>query len=273
MNLTPEGLLLGDCHDVMIQLPQNFIDLIYVDPPFFSGRERLGEEGSFTDRWEDRQSYLDWLIPRLGAMWERLRDGGTLWVHLDHHAVHAVKVALDAVVGEENFRNEVVWCYNGGGVPARDFPRKHDTLLRYAKGKNFTFNTLRRPYKINTQSVGRHSTRAKEVKIDLEKGTPLTDWWEDIPTVTGWSVERTGFPTQKPLGLLDRIILTTSLPGDLVADFFCGSGTTLVSAGRLGRRYLGVDVSEGALAVASSRLKEAGLTGSPAEDDPPAGLP
>lgn len=266
MNLTPEGLLLGDCHEVLSRLRVNFIDLIYVDPPFFSGRERLGEEGAFPDRWEDRQSYLDWLMPRLGAMWERLRQGGTLWVHLDHHAVHSVKVGLDAMVGEEHFRNEVVWCYNGGGVPGKDFPRKHDTLLRYVKGKNFTFNTLRRPYKANTQSVGRHSTRAKEVRIDLDKGTPLTDWWEDIPTVTGWSVERTGFPTQKPLALLDRIIRTTSNPGDLVADFFCGSGTTLVAARRLGRRYLGVDVSEGALAIAESRLKEAPLQRPPTGD-------
>lgn len=197
-------------------------------------------------------------MARLERMWGALRDGGTLWVHLDHHAAHRVKVLMDEAFGEESFRNEVVWCYNGGAVPRRDFPRKHDTLLRYVKGVDPTFHILRRPYKANTQSVGRHSTRARKVAIDLGRGTPLTDWWDDIRTVTGWSPERTGYPTQKPLALLERVVQTTSDPGDLVADFFMGSGTTVVAAARTGRRYLGVDIDPEAVAVARRRLAAVG---------------
>lgn len=258
MTPTPEGVYEADCLDFIRPLPPGGIDLVYVDPPFFSGRPRQGSGGAFDDSWAEPDAYLAWLLERLEASWRVLRPGGTLWVHLDHHAVHAVKVALDRLLGERAFRNEVIWCYNGGGVPRADFPRKHDNLLRYVKEGPATFHVLRRPFKANTRAVGRHSTYAREVTIDLESGTPYPDWWDDIPTVTGWSPERTGFPTQKPLALLRRIVSTTSRPGDLVADFFCGSGTTLVAAREMGRRHLGVDISREAVALARRRLSRSG---------------
>jgi len=253
---TPEGVFVADCLEFTRTMPGGGIDLVYVDPPFFSQKTRRSGSGAFRDTWVDKGAYLGWLLERLRGFWPLLRPGGTLWVHLDHHAVHAVKVALDEAFGEDAFRNEIIWCYNGGAVPRTDFPRKHDNLLRYVKRGPATFNVLRRPFKANTQAVGRHSTYSRHVAIDLGAGTPITDWWDDIPTVTGWSPERVGFPTQKPLGLLRRIIEATSEAGDLVADFFCGSGTTLLAAKELGRRYLGVDVSPEAVDLARMRLAQ-----------------
>jgi site-specific DNA-methyltransferase (adenine-specific) len=251
-------LVQGDNLAVMAGLPEGAFDLVYVDPPYASGRVyRRGEAVAFDDRERDTTAYLATLRPRLEGALRLLRPGGTLWVHVDPRRGHYVRVLLDEILGERAFRNEVVWCYNGGAVPRSDFPRKHDTLFRYVKpGGEPVFNVLRRPYKENTQAVGRHSTRARTVAIDLSRGTPLTDWWVDIPTVTGWSPERTGFQTQKPVALLERVIATTSRPGDLVADFYAGSGTTLVAALRLGRRAFGVDVSPEAVALARARLEK-----------------
>lgn len=245
----------GDNLRVLKARPTLGASLLYADPPFFSGKRRVSTSGSYADEWPSFETYLAWLMQRLQAGIAHLRPGGALWVHLDHHAVHDVKVRLDGVLGREAFRNEVIWCYNGGGVPAADFPRKHDTLLRYVTPGPVTFHTLRRPYKENTQSVGRHSTYARQVAIDLERGTPVTDWWADIPTVTGWNPERTGFPTQKPLALLRRIIESGTDPGDLVMDIFCGSGTTAVAARQLGRRFYGIDEAEQAISVARRRLE------------------
>lgn len=246
----------GDNLELMRCLPSESFDLVYIDPPYATGKVfRQGSKASYSDTWESREAYLAALSARLEEIVRLLRKGGTLWVHLDPRQAPYVRVLLDQMMGERAFRNEVVWCYNGGAVPRADFPRKHDTLYRYVKeGAPATFVTVRRPFKENTQQVGRHSTRARTVAIDLARGTPITDWWTDIATVTGWSPERTGFQTQKPLALLERIITTTSRAGDLVGDFYCGSGTTLLAARRLGRRAVGVDSSPVAIQVARQRL-------------------
>ena len=251
------------------------INLIYIDPPFFTGadftiRTKVGdeqiekapsiiEERAYKDTWSGGiASYLKYMYERLVLMRELLAEDGSIYVHLDWHVGHYVKVIMDEIFGYENFRNEIVWCYSGGAIPPKDFPRKHDIILRYTKSSSYIFNRVEfKPYKENTQKVGKHSTYAKkygDITINLERGTPVSDWWDDIKVVTGWNPEELGFDTQKPESLLKRIILASSNPGDIVADFFCGSGTTLAVAEKLGRRWIGVDLSKFAIQVTRKRL-------------------
>ncbi|MBE3590369.1 MAG: site-specific DNA-methyltransferase [Firmicutes bacterium] len=237
-------LLRGDNLEVMRRLaadPAERFHLIYLDPPFGTGqsfqervrrREGFEAEPAYEDRWPDLEAYLDWLRPRLEAARQLLAEHGSLVVHLDWRTVHHVKVLLDGLFGARAFVNEIVWLYNGGAVTPRAFSRKHDTLLWYVNGPEYTFRRLRRPYKANTQAVGRHSTYAREVRIDLDRGTPLTDWWDDIPTETGWARE-VAYPTAKPKALLERLLRALTNPGDRVADFFAGSGTLAAACERL----------------------------------------
>jgi DNA modification methylase len=262
-DLPANRLIWGDNLHVMRQLPSESIDLIYIDPPFFSGRQYniiFGDQNevrSFTDIWEGGMpGYLIWLNARLFEMKRLLKKTGSIYVHCDWHASHYIKVEMDKIFGYENFRNEIVWCYSGGGTPRMDFPRKHDVILRYTKGNSWIFNREYKPYKENTQQVGKHSTYVPPEKrnIDLTRGTPITDWWTDIETVTGWNSERIGYPTQKPEKLVERIIKTSTNEGDVVADFFCGGGTTPAVAQRLGRRWIACDQSRVAIAVTADRL-------------------
>ncbi len=254
-----EGILVqGEAQAWLGWLEPGCVQLAYVDPPFGTGRVRQGQAAAYDDAVRDPAAYARSQRPILAGLWQALDAEGTLLVHLDWHLSHYVKVLLDEICGVRAFRNEIVWCYNGGGVPRSDFSRKHDVILRYAKGRRPRFHVERRPYKENTQAVGRHSTYAREVAIDLGRGTPLTDWWSDIPTVTGWSPERTGYPTQKPLMLLERLIAACSDPGDLVLDPYMGSGTTALAAYRRGRRFLCGDRSAQAVALAEERLRQAG---------------
>ena len=208
---------------------------------------------------DDTAAFLCWLGVRLMEMHRILRNDGSLYLHIDHTAHAWVKTLLDAIFGRKNFRNEIVWCYSGGGIPKKDFPRKHDTLLRYTKSSNYTFHIERKPYKENTQLVGKHSTYSGGADIDLERGTPVTDWWTDIQTVTGWNPERTGYPTQKPLGLYERVIRASSNEGDFVLDPFCGCATTPIAAERLNRQWIGIDYWEEAYQIVLNRLQGEGL--------------
>ncbi len=262
--LEPNRLIWGDCLHVMRQLPSESIDLIYIDPPFFSGRDYnviWGDDNelrSFSDVWQGGlDGYLIWLNARLYEMKRLLRPTGSIYVHCDWHASHYIKIEMDKIFGYENFRNEIAWSYSGGATPRRDFPRKHDVILRYTKGTDWVFNREYKSYKENTQQVGKHSTLSGGLDIDLDRGTPVTDSWNDIRTVTGWNPERIGYPTQKPEALLERIIKASSNEGDTVADFFIGGGTTAAVAQRLGRRFIACDQSRVAVAVTAERLKQA----------------
>jgi len=251
----PYKLYQGDNLAVMRGLPSESIDLIYIDPPYFSQRNY----GDFDDRWKSMQHYLDFMVERLKEMHRLLKPTGSIYVHLDWHAVHYVKVEMDKIFGYKNFRNNIAWCYRGGGVPKKDFSPKHDEILRYSKTKNYLFNleNVRTPYSddviSSTPSRYRKSYRKNGVYDGYSpnvNGKHPDDWWTIQPIMPSDKKERVGYQTQKPSKLMERIILASSNEGDLVADFFCGSGSFIKKAFELGRRCIGCDMSPKALALA-----------------------
>jgi DNA modification methylase len=247
------------------------INLIYADPPFFTNRKfsaRIGRgedsrkpsewklADSYHDAWNSLDDYLQFLYDRLALMVRLLAPNGTLYLHLDWHADSYARLILDELLGAENFLNEIIWTYHGPSPIRSAFNRKHDTILAYVKGKDYTFNVdaVREPYNPSTVKTFASSKKAGFGKVpNLERGKVPEDWWY-FPVVARLHNERTGYPTQKPEALLERIILASSNPGDLVADFFCGSGTTSVLAARHGRRFLAVDETFRAIHTTRTRL-------------------
>ncbi|MBN2385911.1 MAG: site-specific DNA-methyltransferase [Anaerolineales bacterium] len=274
----PENhLIRGDNLSVMAALlpdHEGRLDLIYADPPFFTNkryRARIGRgedsrrphewqlaEG-YADHWKDIDAYLDFLYPRLALMARLLAPHGTLYLHLDWHVDAYARLLLDELFGRERLLNEIIWAYHGPSPIRRAFNRKHDTLLVYTKGDAYTFNAdaVREPYNPNTVKTFATSLKAGFGKIpDLERGKVPEDWWY-FPVIARLHHERTGYPTQKPEALLTRIVLASSNPGDLVADFFCGSGTLPLVAARYGRRFLACDVVPRAIQTTCGRLVKA----------------
>ena len=265
-----EGNNLGVMSALLPALEGRF-DLIYADPPFLTGRTyraRIGRKedsrrpsswdmaSGYTDRWASPADYLSMLEPRLRLMHRLLAPSGTLYLHLDWHASAYARVLLDEIFGPDRLLNEIVWAYHGPSPILRAFNRKHDTLLAYSKSAAYVFNSaaVRVPYDPETIRTFRSSARAGFGKIpDLQRGKVPEDWWY-FPVVARLHGERTGYPTQKPEALLERIILASSPPGGLVGDFFCGSGTTLACAERLGREWIGCDVHPLAVHVTHRRL-------------------
>jgi DNA modification methylase len=262
-NLRVMNALLGDY--------EGKLDLIYVDPPFFTNkgyRARVGRgedsrkpeewqlaEG-YEDQWDDLDSYLDMLYPRLRLMHRLLAPTGSFYLHLDWHANSYARVLLDEIFGYENFRNEIIWTYHGPSPIRTAFNRKHDMILFYTKTDKYTFNVddVRVPYASNTVDTFKSSKKAGFGKVpDLERGKVPEDWWY-FPVVARLHQERTGYPTQKPERLLERIVLASTNPGDLVADFFGGSGTTAAVAQRLNRRFIVSDLQSRAIITSRSRL-------------------
>jgi DNA modification methylase len=257
-------LILGDNLKVLKSLADDpnvrgKVKLIYIDPPFATKRDFMKDlEKAYADKVAGAQ-FIEFTRKRLLFMYELLSDDGQIYVHLDSKKGHYIKIILDEIFGEHNFRNEIIWCYSGGGVPKKDYPRKHDVIFRYSKSSSWDFKIEYKPYKENTQSVGKHSTSAagktgKSIDIDLDRGTPVTDWWTDIPTVTGWRNEGADYPTQKPEPLLARIINSSTSPGDLVLDAFAGSGTTLAVAEKLDRKWIGIDCGKLSIYTIQSRM-------------------
>jgi DNA modification methylase len=274
----------GDNLAVMAALLPTYtgqINLIYADPPFytnrhFSARIGRGEDSrkprewqltaGYTDHWDSLDDYLQFLYARLSLMHHLLAPGGTLYLHLDWHADAYARLLLDELFGPENFLNEIIWTYHGPSPIRSAFNRKHDTLLVYTKGPDYTFNAdaVRIPYDQTTLKTFAASRKAGFGKIpDLARGKVPEDWWY-FPVVARLHNERTGYPTQKPEALLERILLASSNPGDLVADFFCGSGTTALIAARHGRRFLAADGSFRAIHTTRTRLVR--------ENTPPFGI-
>lgn len=262
----------GDNLEWMRKMPDEFVDLIYADPPFFSNRhyEVIFHDGAeiraFEDRWKGGiHHYIEWMRERCFEMRRILKPTGSLYLHCDWHASHYLKVMLDEIFGYNCFRNHIVWSYRRWPSPGRQFQRMHDDILFYAKGEENTFNVLYEPpsesfkrrFKGKRQVLDEKRKTRKLVADEETKGLPMRDVWS-ISIIAGFSKERLGYPTQKPEALLERIILASSNPGDLVMDPFCGCGTTLAVAQRLGRNWLGIDVSPTACKLMKRRVEQVG---------------
>jgi len=247
------------------------VDLIYIDPPFDSKadyrtkvtlpgveleqRPTVIEQFAYSDTWSDgTASYLAMITPRLVLMRELLTDTGSIYVHLDWHVGHYARLVLDDVFGKQQIRNEIVYCYSGGGVPTSEMPRKHDTIFWYTKGPNWTFNTQYRPYSEGTIQRGRTAIKGPDAQLRQE-GTPINDWWTDVKKITSpTDPEKLYYDTQKSEELLARIIKMSSDEGNLVLDVFNGSGTTAAVAEKLGRRWVTVDIGKPACLITRKRL-------------------
>ncbi len=267
-------LIFGDNLPVMAALLPEYegrFRLIYADPPFFTNRKyaarigrgedsrkpaewQLGE--AYPDAWPNLDAYLDFIYQRLALMARLLAADGTLYLHLDWHADAYARLLLDELFGPENLLNEIIWVYHGPSPIRRAFNRKHDTLLAYVKSRDYLFNAdaVREPYHPSTLKAFASSPRAGFGKVpNLSRGKVPEDWWY-FPVVARLHNERSGYPTQKPRALLERILLASSNPGDLVGDFFCGSGTTPLVAATLGRRFVACDSTFRALHTTRCRL-------------------
>ena len=216
-------------------------------------RAFLGESGML--------AYLSYLAVRLPEMRRLMKPTATIYLHCDPTASHYIKMLMDGVFGASRFRNEIIWCYRGGGVPANDFGRKHDVILRYAKTATVTFNRQYVPYSDASAALveSRGGVSIDNQPRDLERGARMPDWWTDINSLQTWSPERIGYPTQKPAALLKRIISASSNEGDLVLDPFCGGGTTIVATAGLNRQWIGIDISPHAVDITQQRLAPLGI--------------
>lgn len=260
--LEPNRLFWGDNLHVMRQLPSESIDLIYIDPPFFSGRQYnviFGDQNelrSFSDIWEGGMpGYLIWLNARLYEMKRLLKKTGSIYIHCDHHASHYIKVEMDKIYGQNSFVNEIVWCYKSGGAsPKRYFSRKHDTLLFYTRSDSYFFNPQQeKSYNRGFKPYNFAGVKEYQDEIGWYTIVGMKDFWE-IDMVGRTSSERIGYPTQKPERLLERVITGCAPEGGVVADFFIGGGTTAAVAQRLGRRWVACDQSRVAVAITADRL-------------------
>jgi site-specific DNA-methyltransferase (adenine-specific) len=267
----PNRLVLADALALLTSLADASVDLAYADPPFATGRVRRGADGAgeehrFDDLLDDPEAYRAWLEPLLAEFHRVLLPTGSLFLHLDHRMSAHARIALDAVFGRAGFRNEIVWRYGlGGRAPANAFARKHDVLLFYARGPGNTFHRLRGGVTpamaakyAHVDAHGRYQ-RAHGQRYYLKGGKPFDSVW-DIPSIAPTARERTGYPTQKPLALLERVVAATTDAGALVIDPFVGSGTTAVAAQRLDRRFVAGDSSSQALSVACKRLEHEAKT-------------
>lgn len=267
---------LGDNLSLLQQMSTASIDLIYVDPPFNTGttqkrtritarRSATGTRNGFGDaRYEIEtlasphysdtfDDYIAFLRPRLIEAHRLLKPTGSLFLHLDPREVHYAKVLLDEIFGRESFRNEIIWAYDYGGKPRDRWPAKHDNILWYSRSPTrytFHFDQIDRIPYMAPGLVGPEKAARGKIPTDV--------WWMTVVPTN--SREKTGYPTQKPLKLLERIVRVHSSPGDLVFDFFAGSGTTGVAAANLGRRFLLVDSSPDAVAIMRNRLAFAAPT-------------
>ncbi len=276
----PNRIVLGDSLDVVSQLPDGAFELIYIDPPFntgkaqvrrtlateagadadagdrtgFGGRRyttRLLAESSYADEFDD---YLGFLEPRLREARRVLSQSGTLYFHIDYREAHYCKLLLDEIFGRENFLNEIIWAYDYGARAKRRWPAKHDTILVYVKDRD--------GYHFDAEEVDREPYMAPGL-VTAEKAVrgklPTDVWWHTIVPTNGR--EKTGYPTQKPEGIIRRMVLASTRPGDACLDFFAGSGTLGAVAAKHDRTYVLVDSSEEAVRVATQRLERIHASG------------
>ena len=264
-----DHVILSNNLDVLADIEDHSVQLVYIDPPFNTGKvqkresiktvrsesgSRVGFKGnsyesirqnstSYNDSFAD---YWEFLRPRLEEAYRILKPSGTLYLHLDYREVHYAKVFLDGIFGRENFINEIIWAYHYGARSTKRWPAKHDNILVYGKTADYFFNSSevdREPYMAPGLVTPEKAAKGK---------LPTDVWWHTIVSPTG--KEKTGYVTQKPEGILRRIIMASSKPGDLVVDFFAGSGTTGAVAKKLDRKFILVDENPQAIEVMMSRL-------------------
>ncbi|HEX4452483.1 MAG TPA: site-specific DNA-methyltransferase [Kofleriaceae bacterium] len=265
----PDRLVLDDAVAAAAQVGDGALAAIYIDPPFGTGSVQRGRGHAYADRADDPDAFVAWLAPLLEHSRRALADRGSLFVHLDYRAVHYVKVALDRLFGRARFVNEIAWCYSIGGKSRRGFGRKHDTILWYAKSDGWAFypDAVRVPRRggSHMRLVGgvqeKTDRRTGRVyRYPVAAGKVPEDWWTDIETLNHSDGERTGWPSQKPERLVERVLRAVTEPGDRVADWFAGSGTTAAVAQRLDRRFVTADREAAAISLASRRLIAQGRT-------------
>ena len=292
-NIKPKTIFTGDNLPIMRGINSESVDLIYLDPPFNSNANYAAPIGSkaagaeFKDTWtlddidnawldlietkypvlnrvihaamtNSDKSYLIYMAARLLEMKRILKDTGAIYLHCDTTMSHYLKLVMDAVFGKGNFRNEIVWHYYNVASTSRKFiGRKHDTIFFFAKSDATSFNwdSMREPYSSDSNWVKASGSYGDSRYSPNEKGKLMHDVWR-IPTINNMAKERTGYPTQKPLALLDHIIKASSNEGDVVFDPFCGCATTLVAADRLQREWIGIDISEKAAELVVDRIKK-----------------
>lgn len=283
----------GECISACAYLKEKGIkvDLVYIDPPFASGADyakkvylrrnpklaekieaaeqemdieeiKAFEEKMYGDIWQ-KEDYLNWMYENLMAIKSIMSETASIYVHLDWHIGHYVKILMDEVFGEENFRNEIIWCYTGPTPTNSDFPKKHDTIFRCSKSEKYIFNadSIRVAYKAEFTNVrgvhGKKDYDEGDQRERHEKGKLPEDWWTDMSNVSSWRDELIGYSTQKPEALLERIIKASSNEGMVIADFFGGSGVTAKVANDLGRKFIHSDIGINSIQTVRDRLVEA----------------
>lgn len=270
----------GNCIKRMKEMEDNSIDLIYFDPPFFTQRKhRLSTRDNkkryeFNDSWNSLDDYLQLIEDCLLACKRVLKPTGSVFLHCDKAASHYIRVSMDKVFGVKNFQSEIIWTYKRWSNSKKGLLNAHQNIYFYSKTKNFKFNPIYTDYAPSTnvdqilqdrkrtkngKSVYKKDENGKVVLGKAKKGVPLSDTWE-IPYLNPKAKERVGYPTQKPVLLLQQVIKIASNEGDLVLDPFCGSGTTCVAAKSLNRQYIGIDKSQDAVDLAKQRLKDMIIT-------------
>lgn len=245
------------------------LDLIYIDPPFFTmsdyinrveldfqGEKRVVEYKAYSDIWSSFEDYLEMLTMRLILMRELLSDKGSIYLHVDFRTVHYLKVIMDEIFGVDNFLNEIIWSYKSGGTSNRYFSRKHDSILFYSKAKDYIFNPIKeKSYNRNYKPYRFKGVEEFQDELGWYTMVNSKDVWE-INMVGRTSKERVGYETQKPEKLLEKIILASTDENSIVADFFAGSGTTLAVANRLGRQWVGSDMSKSSILTIKKRISK-----------------
>jgi site-specific DNA-methyltransferase (adenine-specific) len=267
-------LRFGDCLTVLKDIETASVDLFYIDPPFFTQKihaltTRDGSTRySFKDLWTSREGYGDFLLERMLECRRCLKNSGSLFFHCDENAGHIARLILDQIFQPENFQSEIIWSFKRWSNSKKGLMPSHQTILFYSRSKAFKFNAVTTAYSESTnidqilqkrvrdergKAIYARDDEGEPVTNGGKRGVPLGDVWE-MPYLNPKARERVGYPTQKPVLLLEKIIELCTDPGDLVVDPFCGSGTTLVAAHLLGRKGVGIDTSQEALALAQQRL-------------------
>ena len=294
-NVDGNMVIRGECISACAYLREKGIkvDLVYIDPPFASGADyakkvyirrnpkvaeviskaeeemedddlKAFEEKMYGDVW-DKEKYLNWMYENLVAIKSVMSDTASIYVHLDWHIGHYAKILMDEIFGEDNFRNELVWCYTAASNVGLDFPKKHDTILRYSYSDQYLFNkeNIRIPYaegsidRATRNVIGRAGMDFDEIKLN-EAGKVPEDWWIDIQRATRYPGESVDYATQKPRKLLERIIKASSNENMLIADFFGGSGVAAAVANKLNRKFITCDIGINSVQTMRDRLKADG---------------